>query len=101
VSSLKFEISGKSTHSTSRSEARGMLRVDTERGLLPRLKIGVWRRRTYQEISDYTDHKMITLIESTYRFNQGVESSFSEFFTEWKISDLGDRGKSSMDTLWR
>jgi len=54
-----------------------------------------------QEISDYTDHKMITLIESTYRFNQGVESSFSEFFTEWKISDLGDRGKSSMDTLWR
>jgi len=52
-----------------------------------------------QEISDYTDYKMITLIESTYRFNQGVESSFSEFLTEGMISDLGDRGRSSMDTL--
>jgi hypothetical protein len=29
----------KSTHSTPRSEARGMLRVDTERRFLPRFKI--------------------------------------------------------------
>ena len=38
----------KSTHSTPRSEARCMLRVDTERRFYPDLKIGVWRRRTYQ-----------------------------------------------------
>jgi hypothetical protein len=27
-----------------------MLRVDTEQRFLPDLKIGVWRRRTYQEL---------------------------------------------------
>jgi hypothetical protein len=35
---LKGRIKSKSTHSTPRSEARGMLRVDTERRFLPRFK---------------------------------------------------------------
>jgi hypothetical protein len=34
----KGRIKSKSTHSTPRSEARGMLRVDTERRFLPRFK---------------------------------------------------------------
>ena len=33
-----FSLNGKSTHSTPRSEARDMLRVDTERRVLPRFK---------------------------------------------------------------
>jgi hypothetical protein len=40
----------KSTHSTPRAETRGMLRVNTERRFYPDLKIGVWRRRTYQKM---------------------------------------------------
>jgi len=31
-----------------------MLRVDTERRFYPDLKIGVWRRRTYQFMFDIT-----------------------------------------------
>jgi hypothetical protein len=38
ISGSGFFIGEKSTHSTPRSEARGMLRVDTERRLLPRFK---------------------------------------------------------------
>jgi hypothetical protein len=35
---IKMKSRLKSTHSTPRSEARGMLRVDTERRFLPRFK---------------------------------------------------------------
>ena len=50
IGKLEYGIMGhqESTHSTPRSEARGMLRVDTERRFYPDFKIGVWRRRTYQ-----------------------------------------------------
>jgi hypothetical protein len=44
-----------STHSTPGSEAWGMLRVDTERRFYPDLKIGVWRRRTYQLFSNFLE----------------------------------------------
>ena len=35
-------------HCQGRWQGRGMLRVNTERRFYPDLKIGVWRRRTYQ-----------------------------------------------------
>jgi hypothetical protein len=49
-----------------------------------------------QEISDYTDYKMITLIRNTSENNealidQRVGSSFSEFSMEGMISNLGGK----------
>ena len=63
-----------STHSTPRAEARGrasqsrswqgrgMLRVNTERRFYPDLKIGVWRRRTYQPESWFARSLVIVIL---------------------------------------